>query len=435
MTITSNDKIEEKYADYVMPIWDSSYVPVKEAKGTIIEDFNGEEYLDLFSGISVTNIGHGNDHFVERVEDQLNKLVHSCSYIHPNEPVARLAEKLEAITPGDLKKSFFTNSGTEAVEGAIKLARKYTGSIEIISLEMGFHGRTLGSLALTGKMNYKDGMGPVLNNTAQSSPPYHYRCSMCEGGPCNYQCADEINHVIDTHTTNDIAGVVVEPIMGEGGIIVPPEKWLSEVKTITRNRGALFILDEVQTGYGRTGELWASEHFELEPDILIHAKGIANGMPLGAFTSTDEIASAFNPGDHLSTFGGNPVGAAGALATITELENGVLSGVMEKGENLKNGLHELEKMYDYIGESRGIGLMRGLEIVNPDDIGPKRISHEPDPNKAKNIAKTLISDHSIIVGVGGFYKNVLRIQPPLTISREEINLAVDSIKDVCEKVG
>jgi 4-aminobutyrate aminotransferase-like enzyme len=214
--------------------------------------------------------------------------------------------------------------------------------------------------------------------------------------------------------------------MGEGGIIVPPEGWLSRVKEIAHDHGALLIVDEVQAGYGRTGELWASDHFDVVPDIMPQAKGIANGLPLGAFTASAEVADAFEAGDHLSTFGGNPVACAAALATIEELENGIIDNAREQGAWLHEQLAELEREYDVVGDARGLGLMQGIELVDPQETGRMDVAPAPDPKLAKAVGKQLRED-GIVIGVGGFHKNVMRFQPPLTISRNQLERAVEAL--------
>lgn len=433
-TDTQNDRIVEKYDDYVMPIWKNLNVPIKRASDCTVEDYEGNEYLDVFSGISVTNVGHTNDAVIQAAKDQLDDFVHGCSYVHPNGPVAELGERLASITPGNLQKSFFCNSGTEAVEGAIKLARKYTGSKEIVALEMGFHGRTLGSLALTGNQAYKKGMAPTINDVSHVSPPYEYRCQMCDGGPCSSACANQLNQVIESHTSGDLAAVIIEPVMGEAGIIVPPDGWLQRIQEITHDNGGLLIVDEVQTGYGRTGEMFATDHFDVVPDIMAQAKGIANGLPLGAFTAPADIADAFEAGDHLSTFGGNPVACAAAVATIDELETCTIENAREQGEWLSEQLSELEATYDIIGDTRGLGLMQGVEVVDPNGVtGPLGVAPKPAPKAANRISDKL-QDDGIIIGVGGYHKNVIRIQPPLTIDRSQLRHAVEVLDEALAEV-
>lgn len=428
----TNESIESQYHDYLMPIWKSLNVPIQRADGCSVRDFDGNEYLDVFSGISVTNVGHRNEQVIDAAKDQLDEFVHGCSYVHPNKPVADLAERIAEITPGDLQKTFFCNSGTEAVEGAIKLARKYTGSKEVVALEMAFHGRTLGSLALTGNKAYKDGMAPTINDVTHASAPYSYRCQCCDGDVCTEQCADRIEQVIGTHTSDDLAAIVIEPVMGEGGIVVPSDEWIAQVRDIAHEHGALLIVDEVQTGYGRTGEMWASEHFGVTPDILTQAKGIANGLPLGAFTASAEVADSFGAGDHLSTFGGNPVACAASLATIDALQDGIIDHARTQGQWLSDRLDELEETYDVVGETRGLGLMQGVELVDPSTTGPLGVAPAPDSKLAKNVGTHLQETEEIIMGVGGFYKNVMRFQPPLTITREQLERTVASLEQAIQ---
>ena len=427
----SNETVENQYDDYMMPIWKDLNVPVQRAEGCRVEDFDGNEYLDVFSGIAVTNTGHRNGAVVAAAKDQLDDLVHSCSYVHPNRPMAELAERLAEVTPGDLQKTFFCNSGTEAVEGAIKLARKYTGSKEVVALEKAFHGRTLGSLALTGNSAYKDGMAPTINDVSHARAPYAYRCSSCDA-ECSNDCAEDMDQVIEAQTADDVAAVVVEPVMGEGGIIVPPTGWLQRVKEVAHDHGALLVVDEVQSGYGRTGEMWVSDHFDVTPDIITQAKGIASGLPLGAFTASAEVADAFEPGDHLSTFGGNPVASAAALATIDQLQDGIIENTREQGTWLNDRLGELDTRFDAVGEARGLGLMQGVELVDPSESGPRDNAPTPDTKLAKAVS-THLREQGIIIGVGGYYRNVMRFQPPLTIGRDQLQRAADALEVAIEE--
>lgn len=429
----SNHEIENRYDEYVMPIWKSLNTPIKRASGCTVEDFDGNEYLDLFSGISVTNAGHRNEAVVQAAKAQLDEFVHGCSYVHPNQPVADLAERLSEVTPGNLQKSFFCNSGTEAVEGALKLARKYTGSKEIVALEMGFHGRTMGSLALTGNSTYKQGMAPTLNDVTHAPAPYQYRSEYRDASEEEFAeaMAADLEHRIGTNTSDDIAAVVVEPLMGEAGLIVPPKGYLQRVKEIAHDHDALLIVDEVQAGYGRTGKFWGVDHYDIVPDIIAQAKGIANGLPLGVFTATNEVADAFEAGDHLSTFGGNPVACAAALATIDELQNGIVDNAAEQGDYLDDTFATLEAEYDIVGEARGLGLMRGIELVDPETSGPGHVS-APDADLAKHVSQYLREDHGIVVGVGGYYKNVLRIQPPLVIERDDLERVDEALRDTLD---
>ena len=424
----SSDTVRSQYDEYVMPIakgYDS--FAVDRASDTTMTTPEGEEYLDVFAGISVTNAGHNDPAVVDAAKDQLDRLIHTCSYVHRNAPVGELAERIAEITPGDLQKTFFCNSGTEAVEGAVKLARKHTGNKEVVALEMAFHGRTLGSLALTGNSAYKRGMAPTINDVTHAPPPYAYRCDRCDE-TCSSDCADELERVIGTHTSGDLAAVIIEPVMGEGGIIVPPEGWLRRVKEITHDNGGLLIVDEVQTGYGRTGTMFASEQFDVVPDIMPQAKGIADGLPLGAFTAPAEIADSFEAGDHLSTFGGNPVCCAAALANIDRLEDGIVENANRQGSWLESRLTELEEHYDSVGQTRGLGLMYGVELVADADRTPAK-------EAATAVREHMRDEHNVLIGVGGYHKNVLRFQPPLTIERDELERAVDALESGLQAVA
>lgn len=422
---TESERVAEQYDEYVVPI-SKGYDPfaIERAADTTMVTAEGEEYLDLFAGISVTNAGHNNPAVVEAATEQLDDLIHTCSYVSQNRPVGELAERLAEITPGDLQKSFFCNSGTEAVEGALKLARKHTGNEEVVALEMAFHGRTLGSLALTGNHAYKRDMGSTINDVVHAPAPYQYRSPYGDRSDAEFakEAAAELERVVGTQTCGEIAAVVVEPVMGEGGIVVPPADYLQRVRDIAHEYGGLFIVDEVQTGYGRTGTMFACEQFDVEPDIMPQAKGIADGLPLGAFTAPAEIADSFEAGDHLSTFGGNPVCCAAALANIDALEDGIVENARERGEWLDDRLSALESEYDLVGETRGRGLMYGIELVADDEKTPAEAA-------AKRVREYVRDEHDVLVGVGGYHKNVLRIQPPLTIAQADLERASDAIED------
>jgi 4-aminobutyrate aminotransferase-like enzyme len=312
------------------------------------------------------------------------------------------------ITPGRLKKTFFGNSGAEAIEGALKLARLYTGKKEIISLEGSFHGRTWGSLSVTGNSGRKKRGGPYASGVAFAPAPYTYRSPWRNDDECVEQCVAQLENVIRFHTSGDVACYLAEPVMGEGGIIVPPKNYFKAVKEVLDRHGILFVADEVQSGFGRTGAMFAIEHYGVEPDILVTAKGIADGFPLGAFTTRDEIAAAFQPGDHLSTFGGNPVSCAAALANIEYMQREELpTNAMRKGEALVAELKKVQRDIPAIGDVRGIGLMIGVELVSDDQ-------KTPDSARAERVRSACLRD-GVLVGVGGIYGNVVRIQPPLVI--------------------
>jgi 4-aminobutyrate aminotransferase / (S)-3-amino-2-methylpropionate transaminase / 5-aminovalerate transaminase len=421
----------QKYKDYVMTGFLKSVAPIviDHASGVKVWDENGREYLDCFSGISVVNAGHNNPRVVVAAKAQMDKLIHCSSYLYHVAPVADLAEKLASIAPRGLTKSFFGNGGAEAIEGALKLARLYTGKHEFISLHGSFHGRSWGALSLTGNQGRKKRGGPYAAGIAFAPTPYAYR-SLWPNDPeeCARQCAKSIDEIIRFATAGDVAAFIAEPVMGEGGILVPPKNYFREVKKVLDQHGILFIADEVQSGFGRTGKMFAIEHYSVTPDILVTAKGIADGFPLSAYTTRPEIAAAYKPGDHLSTFGGNPVACAASLANIRVMEEENLpTRAAETGEYAMKKLRNLQKQNALIGEVRGLGLMIGVELVRDDKLTPAN-------SEAEGIRDALLR-RGVLVGVGGVYGNVVRFQPPLIISKEEIDHALNAFAAALTEVS
>jgi len=421
----------QKYKDYVMTGFMKSVVPIviDHASGVTITDVNGREYLDCFAGISVVNAGHCNPQVIAAAKAQMDKLVHGASYIYHVQPVADLAEKIAHIAPRGLTKTFFGNGGAEAIEGALKLARLYTGKHEFISLHASFHGRSWGTLSITGNLGRKKRGGPYAPGVAFAPAPYAYR-SQWRGNPeeCGRQCAKAIDDVIRFATSGDVAAFIAEPVMGEGGILVPPSNYFKEVKKILDQHGILFIADEVQSGFGRTGKMFAYEHYGVDPDILVTAKGIADGFPLSAFTTRPEIAASFRPGDHLSTFGGNPVSCAASLANIEFMQKENLPAkAAEVGNYAMSRLRDLQKHHPTIGEVRGLGLMIGVELVKDEKLTPAA-------SEAEMLRENLFKN-GILVGLGGIYGNVIRFQPPLIITKKEIDRAIDAFEVALQEVG
>ena len=412
----------QKYKDFVMTGFLKSVAPIviERASGTAVWDDHGREYLDCFSGISVVNAGHNNPRVIAAAKAQMDKLVHCSSYLYHVKPVADLAEKLAQVAPGGLTKTFFGNGGAEAIEGAMKLARLYSGKHEFISLHASFHGRSWGTLSITGNQGRKKRGGPYAPGIAFAPVPYAYR-SLWPNDPeqCARHCAKCLEDVIRFETSGDVAAFIAEPVLGEGGIIVPPKNYFREIKKVLDQHGILFIADEVQSGFGRTGKMFAIEHYGVEPDILVTAKGIADGFPLSAYTTRPDIAAAYKPGDHLSTFGGNPVSCAAALANIQFLQDENLPArAAEIGEHAMRRLREIQKQNPTIGEVRGAGLMIGIELVRDEKLTPANA-------EAEAVRDSLLKQ-GVLVGVGGIYGNVVRFQPPLIISKEQIDRAVNA---------
>jgi 4-aminobutyrate aminotransferase len=420
----------EKYKEFVNTAFVAAVDPlvIEKAEGATYYGEDGSSYIDCWAGIAVVNNGHCNEAVIAAAREQMEKLVHCCSYTFHAKPVADLAEKMAEITPGNLKKSFFGNSGAEAIEGAARLAKRYTKKNEAIALTHSFHGRTYGTLSLTGNAGRKKGGGPYMPGVAFAPAPYCYRCPLKLYDPetCGMACAEAVADVIKFETSDNVAFFVAEPIMGEGGIIVPPANYFRTVKKVLDEFDVLFMADEVQSGFCRSGKLFAIEHYGVDPDIIVMAKGIANGFPLSCFIAPDEIADAFQVGDHLSTFGGNPVSCAASLANIRFIEeNNMADQAAEKGKRVLAALQEIQPKQVAVGEIRCQGLMVGIEIVQDAE------SKAPAAAEAAKIKKAM-REKGVLLGLGGVYGNVLRIQPPLTISDDELDKVLSSMKEVME---
>jgi 4-aminobutyrate aminotransferase len=421
----------EKYKKYVNISMVEKVQPVviEKAQGAIITDIEGKNYIDCFSGIAVTNAGHCNEKVSEAAKAQMDKLVHCCSYVYYSQPTADLAEKLAQITPGRLQKTFFGNGGAEAIEGAMRLAKQFTGKTEFIGLQASFHGRSYATLSVTGNNARKRRGGPYMVGCTFLPAPYCYRCFFeLEYPKCRLRCARALEDIIRFNTYDSVAGFIAEPLLGEGGIITPPDDYFLEIEKILKKHEILLLVDEVQTGFGRAGKMFGIEHYGVEPDIMMMAKGIADGFPLSGFIAREEIADSFKPGDHLSTFGGNPVSCAAALANIEFLEEQNLADeALKKGEYLKDQLERLKAKHKLIGEVRGKGLMIGIELVRD------HVSKTPASDEGKKIREICL-ENGVLLGFGGIYANVLRIQPPLVISQEQMEEVVKVLEMAFSKI-
>jgi 4-aminobutyrate aminotransferase/(S)-3-amino-2-methylpropionate transaminase len=425
----------EKYARYVNTSFVKSIEPivVEQAAGAEVYSADGRTYVDCFAGISVVNAGHVHPRVAEAAKAQIDRLIHAASYIYFVPSVGDLAELLAQITPEKLQKTFFCNSGAEAIEGTLRLAKIFTGKHEVIALQMAFHGRTYGTLSITGNKARKTRGGPYMPGVAFAPAPYCYRCPLrLQPETCGLACADAIEDTIQYQTSDDVAAFIVEPVMGEGGIIPLPEGYLARVKEILDRHGILLIVDEVQSGFGRTGKLFAIEHHEgIEPDMMAMAKGIADGFPLGAFIAPEAIADSFLPGEHLSTFGGNPVSCAAAIANIEVLrDEHIIEHAAELGAWAMQELRQLQQRNPLIGEVRGQGLMIGVELVLDQE------TKEP-ASAIANRVRAICREEGVLIGVGGQLSNVLRVQPPLVITQEQLSRAIDTIAlalDACVSI-
>ncbi|MFC1950266.1 aspartate aminotransferase family protein [Chloroflexota bacterium] len=414
----------EKYNKYVNTSMVAAVQPVvfDRAKGALVYDENGQRYIDCFAGIAVTAAGHSNPGIIEAAKAQLAKYVHCCSYVYYNTPMADLAEKIAQITPGRLKKSFFANSGAEALEGGMRMAKTYAKKHEFIALQASFHGRSYATLSITGNMGRKTRGGPYMVGVSFAPPPYCYRCVFnLKPETCGMHCAEYIADIIKFDTYNDVAAFIAEPVMGEGGIITPPKPYFKKVKEVLDSHDILLFVDEVQSGFCRTGKMFAIEHYDVEPDIMAMAKGIASGFPLSAFIARDEIADTFRPGEHLTTFGGNAVSCAASLANIDFLEREkIAEKATRKGKFLLERLERMKEKYPIIGDVRGKGLMIGIELI-------KDKMKTPAAEETKAVLKSCVGK-GLLIGAGGVWANVLRIQPPLVITDEELDEALTIIE-------
>jgi 4-aminobutyrate aminotransferase len=388
---------------------------IERAKDQFVWDADGNQYLDFFGGIVTISVGHCNETVNQKVTEQMAKLQH-VSTVFANEPQVALAERVAGLTPGGkLTKSFFTNSGTEANETAILAARCYTGAHEVVALRHSYHGRSALAMSASGQAAWRLGGAPAAGFTHALSA-YCYRCPLGATYPsCNVRCATDMEEMIRTSTSGRLAAFIAEPIQGIGGFITPPKEYFEIVHGIVKKFGGLFISDEVQTGWGRTGGKWFGiEHYGVQPDILTSAKGLGNGTPVGLTVARPEIADALK-GATISTFGGNPVTATAAKAVIDFIDDHKLMiNAAETGGYLRSHLDELKAKHPLIGDVRGMGLMQALELVED------RESKTPAPEATAALMEAA-RENRLLIGKGGTYGNVIRITPPLNISKQDVD--------------
>lgn len=390
-------------------------------------DSTGKQYLDFFAGICTVSVGHTNPSVNGKVIAQLGKLQHT-STVFLTEPMVNLAEKLASITPGNLKKSFFTNSGTEANETAVLLAKRFTGKNEIVALKHAYHGRSWLAASLTAIAAYRVDPQPVPGISFAENA-YCYRCVYrLTPDSCGLECANDLERVIQTQTTGQPATFIAETIQGVGGIITPPLGYFKRIQEITKKYGVVLHIDEVQAGFGRTGKWFGIEHYGVEPDIITMAKGMGNGFAIGGCITTSEVADSLTGGT-INTFGGNPISAVASLATIDYIEqHKLMENAVTMGNYLMDELKNLQSALPLIGEVRGMGLMIGVELVKD----PK--TKEPALAEAKQVME-LMKDDGVIIGRGGLYGSVLRLQPPMIVTKDDCAQLLASMKKALEAVS
>ncbi len=406
---------------------------VSKTEGAVLEDVDGNRFIDFTGGIGCLNAGHRAPEVIKELQKQLDRFLHVSVQVTPYESYIELAERLNALTPGKFpKKTVLLNTGAEAVENAIKIARAHTGRQGIIAFEDAFHGRTIMTMALTSKTHpYKAGFGALPGDVYRIPYAYCYRCSYSLQYPsCDLFCA---RHLEDTFkrvvASEDVAAVIAEPVLGEGGFVVPPQDFYRVLMEICRKHGVLFIADEVQSGFGRTGALFACERYGIEPDLLVTAKSLGGGLPLGAVTGRAEIMDAPGPGGLGGTFTGNPLACAAALAVLDVFEQkGLSRRANELGAKFQARAKEWQKQWPLIGDVRGLGAMQAIELVR------SRETREPAAEETKQIMDYCYK-HGLIALTAGSYSNVVRLLVPLVISDEQMNEGLDVIEAALHSVA
>lgn len=404
-------------------------------EGAYVWDHNDRRYLDFTSGIGVTNTGHCHPKVVAAIHEQADLLLHTHQNTAFHNPLLRLLETLREVIPPELDAYYLANSGAEAVEGAVKLARQATGRTNIIAFQYSFHGRTVMTMSLSSsKTIYRAGYQPLMPGVFFAPYAYCYRCPMAEADPEKFgfdkDCTwpiDQVEFLLKSQTSpEETAAILVEPVIGEGGYVVPPPRFLQGLRKICDKHGILLIIDEIQSGFGRTGRFFAFEHFSIIPDILLMAKGIASGMPLSCVASRRDIMDASSPGSHGGTYGGNAVACAAAVASIKVIkEENLHENADRLGKKLLNRLQELKEKYTSIGDVRGLGLMVGVEFVQPG-------SRIPYAAKARTVQKACVEDGMLILTCGS-YENVIRWIPPLIINEDHLDEALSIFEGALKK--
>ncbi|MCU1287062.1 MAG: aminotransferase [Acidobacteriales bacterium] len=427
----TKEEIIRKHKQYLFPSITNYFADplvTDHASMQHLWDLDGNKYLDFFGGIVTISVGHANPRVTSKIKAQVDKLQHA-STLFPNEAVVALAEKLAQITPGEITQSFLSNSGTEANETAVQLARIHTGNYEVVALRHGYSGRSALAQGLTGQNSWRKSL-PFAHGVVHAMNPYCYRCPLGKTYPsCEVACAKDVEAVIQTSTCGRIAAFLAEPIQGLGGFITPPKEYFKIVFKVIKEYGGLYIDDEVQTGWGRTGKKWFGiEQWEVTPDIITAAKGMGNGVPIGVTMTRPEIAASFK-GLQISTFGGNPVTSVAAKATIDLIEEDKLMDNADVvGRHFRNRLEELRDKHNVIGEVRGMGLMQGMELVRD------RNTKEPAPVETNQVMEEC-RKRGLLIGKGGLYGNVIRMSPPLNIAKSDVDEAFTILDHAFETVS
>ena len=424
---TNQSLMAERIKHIPQGLFNTHPIFAAKAKGAIITDVEGKDYIDFAGGIGVNNVGNCNEEVISAVQDQMQKCIHTCFHVVMYEPYVELAKGLNKITPGNFpKKTMFANSGAEAVENAVKIARHATGRPAIIAFEDAFHGRTLLALSLTSKMKpYKSGFAPYAPEIYRMPYAYCYRCAFgLEYPSCEIRCAYFLRDFFNTHiSAEQVAALIVEPALGEGGFVVPPKEYFKVLYKICQENGIVFIADEVQTGFGRTAKMFAMEHYDVHPDIIVMAKSMAAGFPLSAITGKAELMDHPQVGGLGGTFSGNPVACRAALAVLDQFEKTHLLKKAEKiGKTVLERFKEFHERYPVVGDARGLGAMVGMELV------VDRKTKEP----ATALTKQLVNrsrEKGLLMISAGTHSNIIRPLMPLVITDEQLEKGLSIIEE------
>jgi 4-aminobutyrate aminotransferase len=412
---------EANCVGYQAPVvWD-------HASGCVVTDVDGNVYLDWTSGVLVTNVGHCHPHLVEAVRTQAGRLLNN--YECPTPERIQAAKMMVETTPPNLDRTFFMSTGSEVVEAAMRVAKRYTGNYEIISFTGGFHGRTYAAAGAGGLAGPKKQYGPIMPGVIRAVYPYCYRCPLgrsCES--CSLECFDLMETLVSASSAGSLAGLLVEPYQGAAGFIFPPPGWLKRLENWAREKGIIFILDEVQSSYGRTGKMYAAEWEGLRPNLMSIGKGIGSGIPVSALMAEAEVISALGPGEMSSTSGGNPVSSAAVIAVLEIFQQEDLIGNSARmGAAMKARLQEMQEKCPYLGDVRGQGLVIGLELVHD------KTTKEPAPDLTRRVIDEA-AQKGLLVGSVGIFGNVIRVAPPLVISEAEAHESLDIMEEVLVKL-
>ncbi len=431
----SRELMERRHKSVTSGVGIATPMFVEKAEGALLTDVDGNTFVDFGGGIGVLNVGHNDPRVVEAIKEQADKVLHTCFYVTEYELYVELAEKLNALVPGDgEKRSMFVNSGAEAVENAVKVARSYTGRPAVIAFENAFHGRTLLGVSLTSKTDpYKKGFGPFAPEIYRVPAPYPYRCPSgknCSGG-CQGDCFGALEKAMTGYVhPESVAAVIVEPVSGEGGFLPFPDFYLRQLREFCDKYGIVLIVDEVQTGFGRTGKMFAIEHSGVVPDIVTTAKSMGGGMPIAGVTGKAEIMDSVHVGGLGTTYGGNPLACAAALAVMDAFEeDDILGKANVLGERVMGAMRDIqEKHPDFVGDVRGLGAMTAMELVKDAE------SKTPDKERTGEVVEAALQEGLLLL-TAGQYGNVIRTLMPLNIADDELEEGLAILARVFDKVA